>query len=50
MGGEIEMEKLHEFSWMLHLSQLKFELQSNIIPIGLISYGYYRHRALLFKV
>uniref|UniRef100_H3CRS9 Armadillo repeat containing 3 n=1 Tax=Tetraodon nigroviridis TaxID=99883 RepID=H3CRS9_TETNG len=49
MGGEIEMEKLHEFPWMLHLSQLKFELQSNIIPIGLISSGHYRHRALLFK-
>uniref|UniRef100_A0A3P8UDS6 Armadillo repeat containing 3 n=1 Tax=Amphiprion percula TaxID=161767 RepID=A0A3P8UDS6_AMPPE len=49
MGGAVEMEKLHEFSWMLHLSELKFQLQSNAVPIGLISKGIYCHRALLFK-
>uniref|UniRef100_A0A3B5A5T2 Armadillo repeat containing 3 n=1 Tax=Stegastes partitus TaxID=144197 RepID=A0A3B5A5T2_9TELE len=49
MGGAVEMEKLHEFSWMLHLSELKFQLQSNVVPIGLISKGIYCHRALLFK-
>lgn len=50
MGGEVEMEKLHEFPWLLHLSELKVELQSNVIPIGLIRRGFYCHRALLFKV
>lgn len=50
MGGAVEMEKLHEFPWVLHLSELKFQLQSNVIPIGLISRGIYCHRALLFKV
>uniref|UniRef100_A0A672GU89 EDR1/CTR1/ARMC3-like peptidase-like domain-containing protein n=1 Tax=Salarias fasciatus TaxID=181472 RepID=A0A672GU89_SALFA len=49
MGGAVEMEKLHEFPWMLHLSELKFQLQSNVVPIGLISRGIYCHRALLFK-
>nr|XP_046226726.1 armadillo repeat-containing protein 3 isoform X2 [Scatophagus argus] len=49
MGGAVEMEKLHEFSWVLHLSELKFQLQSNVVPIGLIKRGIYCHRALLFK-
>lgn len=50
MGGAVELEKLHEFSWVLHLSELKFQLRSNLIPIGLIRKGIYCHRALLFKV
>lgn len=50
MGGAVEMEKLHEFPWVLHLSELKFQLQSNVVPIGSISKGIYCHRALLFKV
>ncbi|XP_026216971.1 armadillo repeat-containing protein 3 isoform X1 [Anabas testudineus] len=49
MGGPVRMEKLHEFPWVLHLSELKFQLQSNVIPIGLITKGIYYHRALLFK-
>lgn len=50
MGGAVELEKLYEFPWVSHLSELKFQLQSNIIPIGLIKKGIYYHRALLFKV
>ncbi|XP_073344887.1 armadillo repeat-containing protein 3 [Pagrus major] len=49
MGGAVEMEKLHEFPWVLHLSELKFQFQSNVVPIGMISRGIYCHRALLFK-
>ncbi|XP_063340038.1 armadillo repeat-containing protein 3 [Pelmatolapia mariae] len=49
MGGAVEMEKMHEFSWILHLSELKIQLQSNVIPIGFIKKGIYYHRALLFK-
>ncbi|KAM7390610.1 hypothetical protein PAMA_008677 [Pampus argenteus] len=49
MGGAVEIEKLHEFPWELYLSELKFELQSNVVPIGMISKGIYCHRALLFK-
>ena len=50
MGGEIERGKLMEFSWELHISQLKVDLQSNIIPLGKIERGIHYHRALLYKV
>ncbi|XP_037549782.1 armadillo repeat-containing protein 3 [Nematolebias whitei] len=49
MGGAVVVEKLHEFPWVLHLSELKFQLKSNVIPIGLIDKGVFCHRALLFK-
>uniref|UniRef100_UPI0037E769F6 armadillo repeat-containing protein 3 n=1 Tax=Semicossyphus pulcher TaxID=241346 RepID=UPI0037E769F6 len=49
MGGAVQTEKLQEFPWVLHLSKLKFQLQSNVVPIGLIRRGIYCHRALLFK-
>ncbi|KAF5899689.1 armadillo repeat-containing protein 3, partial [Clarias magur] len=49
MGGPVDIEKQHDFLWELHLSELKFEMQSNIIPIGNIKKGTYYHRALLFK-
>ncbi|XP_078083820.1 armadillo repeat-containing protein 3 [Mustelus asterias] len=49
MGGPVSKEKLHEFTWELHIADVKFELKSNIIPIGKIQKGTYYHRALLFK-
>uniref|UniRef100_A0A8C6SCH0 Armadillo repeat containing 3 n=1 Tax=Neogobius melanostomus TaxID=47308 RepID=A0A8C6SCH0_9GOBI len=49
MGGEVDMEKMHTFEWTLDISKLKFQLQSNVVPIGMISKGTYYHRALLFK-
>ncbi|XP_008586155.1 PREDICTED: armadillo repeat-containing protein 3 [Galeopterus variegatus] len=49
MGGEISKEKLHDFSWQLHISELKFQLKSNVVPIGYIKKGTFYHRALLFK-
>ena len=50
MGGSIEKGQVANFSWELPLSQIKFELKSNVIPIGKIKTGIYIHRALLFKV
>ncbi|XP_051543052.1 armadillo repeat-containing protein 3 [Myxocyprinus asiaticus] len=50
MGGQVEQEKLHDFLWELHISELKIEAHSNIVPIGKIKKGTYIHRALLFKV
>ncbi|XP_052550684.1 armadillo repeat-containing protein 3 isoform X3 [Tympanuchus pallidicinctus] len=50
MGGAIERDKLHDFSWELHISEIKFELKSNIVPIGKVKKGTFYHRALLFKV
>uniref|UniRef100_A0ACB8FVP4 Armadillo repeat-containing protein 3 n=2 Tax=Sphaerodactylus townsendi TaxID=933632 RepID=A0ACB8FVP4_9SAUR len=50
MGGPIERDKLHEFSWELHITEIKFDLKCNVVPIGKISKGTFYHRALLFKV
>ncbi|XP_058153838.1 armadillo repeat-containing protein 3 isoform X2 [Dasypus novemcinctus] len=49
MGGPIAKDKLQEFSWELHISELKFQLKSNVVPIGQIKKGIFYHRALLFK-
>ncbi|XP_053215329.1 armadillo repeat-containing protein 3 isoform X5 [Podarcis raffonei] len=50
MGGPIETDKLHEFSWELHISEIEYELKCNVVPIGKINKGTFYHRALLFKV
>ena len=50
MGGAIEKGQLTNFSWELPIGQIKFELQSNVVPIGRIKNGIHIHRALLFKV
>uniref|UniRef100_A0A0B7A269 Armadillo repeat-containing domain-containing protein n=1 Tax=Arion vulgaris TaxID=1028688 RepID=A0A0B7A269_9EUPU len=50
MGGKIERGQVASFCWELPLSQLRFELKSNVIPIGRIKAGIHIHRALLFKV
>ena len=50
MGGPIERGQLPNFSYELSISQLKYELKSNVIPIGMIEKGIHYHRALLFKV
>ena len=50
MGGPIERGQLSNFGWELPLSQVKYELKSNIIPLGKIKSGIHVHRALLFKV
>uniref|UniRef100_A0A8C5T8U5 Armadillo repeat containing 3 n=1 Tax=Malurus cyaneus samueli TaxID=2593467 RepID=A0A8C5T8U5_9PASS len=49
MGGSVEKEKLHNYCWELHISEIEFELKSNIVPIGKIQKGTFYHRALLFK-
>ncbi|XP_014801365.1 PREDICTED: armadillo repeat-containing protein 3 [Calidris pugnax] len=50
MGGPIERDKVHDFSWELHMSEIEFELKSNVVPIGKVKKGTFCHRALLFKV
>ncbi|NXP47576.1 ARMC3 protein, partial [Heliornis fulica] len=50
MGGPIERDKLHDFSWELHISEIQFELKCNVVPIGKVKQGTFYHRALLFKV
>ena len=50
MGGPIEKGQLSNFSWELPLSQIKYDIKSNVLPIGMIKTGIHYHRALLFKV
>jgi hypothetical protein len=50
MGGPIERGQLSNFGLELPLSQIKFELKSNVVPLGKIKAGIHVHRALLFKV
>ncbi|XP_054672047.1 armadillo repeat-containing protein 3 isoform X3 [Grus americana] len=50
MGGPIERDKLHDFGWELHISEIEFELKCNVVPIGKVKKGTFYHRALLFKV
>ncbi|GFO30833.1 Armadillo repeat-containing protein 3 [Plakobranchus ocellatus] len=50
MGGRIERGQVANFSWELPLSQVRYELRSNVIPIGRVKAGIHIHRALLFKV
>nr|XP_009936229.1 PREDICTED: armadillo repeat-containing protein 3 [Opisthocomus hoazin] len=50
MGGPIGRDKLHDFSWELHISEIEFELKCNVVPIGKVKKGTFCHRALLFKV
>ncbi|XP_023655956.1 armadillo repeat-containing protein 3 isoform X2 [Paramormyrops kingsleyae] len=50
MGGTVARDELDRFMWEIHLSELKLQLQSNVIPVGMIKKGTFSHRALLFKV
>ena len=50
MGGPIEKGQLANFSWEFPISQVRFELKSNVVPIGKIKSGIHIHRALLFKI
>ncbi|NXN15610.1 ARMC3 protein, partial [Indicator maculatus] len=50
MGGPIERDRLDDFSWEIHISELESELKCNVVPIGRVQKGTFCHRALLFKV
>ena len=50
LGGPVDRGQVANFSWQLPLSQLKFDLKSNVVPLGKIKAGIHYHRALLFKV
>ena len=50
MGGVCEKGWLQSFNYELHISDLKLEFDSNLIPIGRVKAGIFYHRAFLFKV
>ena len=50
MGGPIGRDDIVNLGHELAINETKYELKSNIIPIGKVTLGTYYHRALLFKV
>lgn len=50
MGGSVPRDEVANLGYELFINETKFELKSNIIPIGRIRLGTYYHRALLYKV
>jgi len=50
MGGPVGRDEIVNMGYELTINEIKYELKSNIIPLGKIYLGTYYHRALLFKV
>ena len=48
MGGPVS--NMSAFHYELSLAESQHNLRSNLLPLGLVKKGAYRHRALLFKV
>ncbi|KAJ3162947.1 Armadillo repeat-containing protein 3, partial [Irineochytrium annulatum] len=49
MGGVVDPLIVGEFGHKLKITELKVRLQTNVLPLGLITMGTFYHRALLFK-
>ena len=49
MGGPVPRDQLSSFNFELPIADLKIQLQSNVVPIGMIKSGIFYHRGLLFK-
>ncbi|XP_004302007.1 PREDICTED: serine/threonine-protein kinase EDR1-like [Fragaria vesca subsp. vesca] len=50
MGGPVKDANIILARWMERSSELRTSLQTSVLPIGSITIGLSRHRALLFKV
>jgi hypothetical protein len=50
MGGPVGRDEIVNLGYELAINEIKYELKTNIIPLGKIYLGTYYHRALLFKV
>jgi len=52
MGGSVTSQEQLDtgLDWCDQISQLKQQLNSNVLPLGQIKIGFFCHRALLFKV
>lgn len=44
------MSNMSAFHYELSLAESQHDLHSNLLPLGQVKKGAYRHRALLFKV
>ncbi len=49
MGGPVSRDEVNNLGYELLINETKYELKSNIVPLGKIRLGTYYHRALLFK-
>lgn len=49
MGGPVEREKIQDYTYKFHISEVKLLQQSNVISLGQINRGTFYHRSLLFK-
>lgn len=50
LGGPVKDANIMWTRWMERSTELRTSLQTSVFPIGSISIGLSRHRALLFKV
>ena len=50
MGGPVSRDEVANLGYELLINETKYELKSNILPIGKIRLGTFYHRALLYKV
>lgn len=49
MGGSVEKGQIANYPFKFRITELKLQMTSNVIPIGLVNKGTFYHRALLFK-
>lgn len=50
LGGVVrDSSKTADIGFKVHITSLKLEAKSNVLPIGLVKHGTFYHRALLFK-
>ncbi len=50
LGGIVSRDEINNLGYELLINETKYDLRSNIVPLGKIRLGTYYHRALLFKV
>lgn len=50
MGGPVSPDEVNNLGYELLINETKYDLRSNIVPIGKIRLGTFYHRALLYKV
>ena len=50
LGGPVARDEISNLGYELLINETKYELKSNIVPLGKIRLGTYYHRALLYKV
>lgn len=50
LGGVVKRDEVNNLGYELLINETKYELKTNIIPVGKLRLGTFYHRALLFKI